>query len=488
MERARRLVCLTLRWGTTSAEERRHLVERVRPGGILLFGGTMASLKEELDDLRARVPHPLVVLSDVERGVGQQVAGGTSLPPPAAVAAAGDVALARDAGLLTGLEMRRAGIDVALAPVLDVQSPAGSAIIGTRSFGFDPDRVAALGCAFLEGLARAGTAGCAKHFPGHGFASGDTHGGRVSDGRDLDAFERSDWIPYRRAIAQGLTAVMAAHLACPRLDEAEPATRSRAIATDLLRGRLGFQGALLSDALTMKAVCDLPEAETARRAVEAGIDLLLDPADPEALAASVEADAASGRLSPGAVSRALRNLDRLATRVPSPLRGEGQGEGSLSALPDRIAERAVTLLKGTLRPGADILSDRSVLILDDDGDFDPRPLRAALSLLASPSPSMGEGQGGGDVILFIPCRPRMNKGTPGLSAAAKAQVARARALGGRIETAVLLGSPWAAADLPDIPTILCAYGAEPASQRAAVRALRGEIPCSGKLPFIPSAS
>lgn len=482
----RRLVCLTLRWNGTTPEERRRLVERVRPGGILLFGGTMASLKAELDDLQARVPHPLIVLSDVERGVGQQVAGGAVLPPPAAIAAAGDAALARDAGLLTGLQMRRAGIDVALAPVLDVQSPAGSAIIGTRSFGSDPGRVAELACAFLDGLAGAGRAGCAKHFPGHGFAGGDTHSGRVSDGRDLAAFEEADWVPYRRAIAQGLPAAMAAHLACPRIDDREPATRSRAIATGILRGRLGFAGTLLSDALTMKAVCDLPEPETARRAVEAGIDLLLDPADPEALAAALEADAASGRLSSGALDRALANLDRLAARR-APASPGGEEPPSLSSLPDRIAERAVTPLKGTLHPGVDFLAGRGVLILDDDGDFDPGLLAKGIPVdrdawVVNRNPSRRR-RTTAEAVLFIPCRPRMNKGTAGLSAAAKAQVARLRALGTRIGAAVLLGSPWAAADLPDVPAILCVYGADPASQRAAVRALRGEIPCAGKLPF-----
>ncbi len=491
MRAASRLVCLTLRLSKTDPEERRRLVARVRPGGILLFGGEIGSLKAEIDGLRALLPHPLLVLADLERGVGQQVTGATVLPPPAAIAATGDPDLAREAGLLTGVEMRRAGIDVALAPVLDVQSPAGSAIIGTRAFGSDPERVAAFGSAFLAGLRAAGVSGCAKHFPGHGFAAGDTHSGRVADRRPREAFETADWIPYRRAIAGGLPAAMAAHLACPALDPEEPATRSRRIIDGILRGKLGFSGAVLSDALTMKAVADLPEGETARRAVEAGIDLLLDPEDPESLAASLESDAASGRLPREALLRAVRNLDRLARR-PSDSSPMTHDSSLLLSLPDRIAERAVTLLKGTIRPGEDLLTGRAALLWDDDGDFDPEPLRSLLSPLplhTIPSPPRGEGPGEeslrmtGEPILFIPCRPRMNKGAIGLSADARAAVAGLAARGVRITAAVLLGSPWAADDLPDVPLILCTYGSDPASIRAAVRALRGEIPCTGKNPF-----
>ncbi len=495
-ERARRLVCLTLRWAKTSSAERRRLVETVRPGAILLFGGDLTSLAAELADLRARVPHPLLVLSDVERGAGQQLAGAALLPPPAAIGAAGELDLAREAGLLTGLDMKKAGIEVALAPVLDVQSPDGSAIIGTRAFGSNPARVGAFGRAFLTGLHEAGTLGCAKHFPGHGHVSADTHSERVSDLRPLAAFERDDWLPYRELIAAGLDAVMVAHLACPALDMNEIATRSRPIVTGILRERLGFSGAVFSDALTMKAACDRPEAETAHGAVEAGIDLVLDPADPERLAAHLAQDLAGGTLSRSAVDRALGNLEALNRRSSIVVRRSqdpavnsalSTQDSALSTLPDRIAEAAVTLLKGALRPGEDLLTSRSIFYLDDDGDFRPGPLAAALAphalapLLSPP----GEKSYGpkNEVVLFIACRPRMNKGTAGLSAAARAALASLKERSVKIAAAILLGSPWAAKDLPETSLVLCSYGADPASQRAAARAVRGIAPAPGVLPF-----
>lgn len=472
---ARRLVCLTVRWNKTSPAERRRRLERIRPGGILLFEGKAEGLKAELDDLRARLPHPLVVLADLERGVGQQVSETTSLPPAGAIAAAGDPDLARQAGLLTGIEMKRVGIDIALAPVLDVQSPAGSAVIGVRAFGSDVARVARFGRAFVEGVLSAGALPCAKHFPGHGAVPGDSHMTPVTDPRPAKTIARRDLLPYRETIAAGLPAVMLSHLRYPALDPSEPATRSRAIAMDLLRDRLGFNGAVFSDALTMEAVADRPEAETAARAVEAGVDLLLDPRDPERLADALEADLAAGRLSAAAVSRAVAHLDTLARRPPTDLTPDAR-HAELLSLPDRIALAAVTLLRGPLPAPRGL----SFVWIDDDGDADAAPARAALGeapLFAA------EDAPAGDAALLIACRPRMHKGTAGLSAAARGALRAAVTRGVRIRAAVLLGSPWAATDLPSDAAVICAYGSDPASQRAALTALRGEAPCPGRNPF-----
>ena len=219
-----------------------------------------------------------------------------------------------------------------LAPSVDVNTAADNPVIGIRSFGSDPDLVARHAAAAVRGLQAAGVAACAKHFPGHGSTSADSHHGIVTVQASLDLLRRRDLPPFIAAIAAGVRGVMPGHLRVPELTGDDPATLSAAALNGLLRGELGFTGVIISDALEMRAVSDLygiPEA--AVLAVAAGTDLLCfgrDAAEDSYLAVrrALSEAVASGRLPAERLAEAQQNVARLrawlAGAAPA---GAGQG-------------------------------------------------------------------------------------------------------------------------------------------------------------------
>ena len=199
-----------------------------------------------------------------------------------------------------GAELSSLGFTSPLAPVLDVDSHAGNPVIGDRSFGDDPTRVAALGVAAFQGLEAGGVFACGKHFPGHGDTEHDSHHALPHVTATREVLEGRELVPFVQAIGRGIPALMTAHVVFEALDRENPATLSRVILTDLLRGKLGFRGVLLSDDLEMKAVAAKAAVEEiAVCAVEAGCDGVLVCADEEAQ------------------DRTLDHLARRIDRVPS---------------------------------------------------------------------------------------------------------------------------------------------------------------------------
>ncbi len=264
-----------------------------------------------------------VVAVDEEGGdvTRLHVTDGSPVLGPAALGAADDLDLTRDAGRLVGAELAAVGIDLDLAPVADVNSNPDNPVIGSRSFGADPDRAAAHVAAWVTGLQEAGVAGCAKHFPGHGDTSQDSHLALPTVDIDLELLVHRELVPFAAAVDAGVAAVMTSHLVVPALDPDLPATLSAAV-LGVLRDRLGFTGVIVSDALDMAGASrgrGIPEA--AVLSLAAGADLLCLGADKDvALVRDVQAaivDAvSSGRL---AESRLAEAADRVGTlrRQPS---------------------------------------------------------------------------------------------------------------------------------------------------------------------------
>jgi beta-N-acetylhexosaminidase len=274
--------------GTEADGELARLVRDMHVGGILLFdrdlpgGGGLrnivspAQLARLTRDLRALADGPLLVAADQEGGAVARLSpanGFPAFPSPAASAAAGPDAV-RAAARGTAEMLSRSGVNVDLAPCVDLHF-AGSSIIGSRgrAFSSDPARVAEAAGIWLEELAARGIAGCLKHFPGHGSAAGDTHEGFVEV---TATWSEAELVPYRRLFAEKtVPLVMAAHVFHAGLDPDVPASLSRKILTDLLRGKLGFQGAIVTDDLSMGAIAKhFPLREALRRAVLAGADWL----------------------------------------------------------------------------------------------------------------------------------------------------------------------------------------------------------------------
>lgn len=266
------------------ANERRALHAGER-GGVVLFRrnvgegaaglARVAALNAEVLAASPADLPPLVAVDQEGGRVKRLGPPAMQLPPMRRVGDLDDDALVRRVAEAQARELAALGFSMSFAPVADVHTRPENPIIGDRAFATTPEGVARLGGAFAEGLARGGILSCAKHFPGHGDTTVDSHLAlpRVERPKaELEAIEIASF----RALAKNpaIDSMMTAHVVYPALDAEEPATLSHAICTDLLRTELGFQGVLFSDDLEMKALT-MPTGEAAVRAVEAGCDVLL---------------------------------------------------------------------------------------------------------------------------------------------------------------------------------------------------------------------
>ena len=286
--------------------------------GVTLFGLNIEDnqqLAALTSRLRAAATEPVIAI-DEEGGDVTRIShqSGSDYPGNAALGAIDDVELTRSVYAALGADLAALGINLDLAPAVDVNTAAGNPVIGTRSFGADPDLVARHAAAAVNGLQSAGVAACAKHFPGHGSTTEDSHLVLATVDAPLSVLRARDLPPFEAAIAAGVRAIMPSHLRVPELTGDLPASLSRRAQTDLLRGELGFTGVIVSDGLEMRAVSErygIPEA--AVQAVIAGTDLLCLGRDQDQLSflsvkAALMAAVRSGRL-PG------ERLEEAAARV-----------------------------------------------------------------------------------------------------------------------------------------------------------------------------
>src|SRR2546429_7045243 len=255
------------------------LAEQAGLGGVLLFARNCPSLEAVLAlTAAARTLGPdVLILVDHEGGqVHRLPPPFTRFPPPAAVGRSGDPHLAVAVARAMARELRAAGFDSGLAPVLDCLLNPANMVIGDRAFGTAPDVVAACGVAFVEAMLSEGLVPVGKHFPGHGRASVDSHLALPDVDATQDELEGADLVPFRAALGAGCPAVMVAHVRYRALDPVLPASLSAAVIGGLLRRRLGFSGLVLSDDLEMAAVASAwGVAGAARRFLAAGGGLAL---------------------------------------------------------------------------------------------------------------------------------------------------------------------------------------------------------------------
>ena len=293
--------------GRSLLPDDRDLLEHPRVGGVILFTRNYADpeqLAELIASIRALRSPPLLIAADHEGGRVQRFREGfTRLPPMHRLGREYDMdpargrELARLAGWLIGAELRSFGIDLAFAPVVDLEYGV-SKVIGDRAFHANPEAVATLALALMGGLSEAGMSATAKHFPGHGAVAADSHVALPVDRREYADLE-PDLRPYRRLIANGLPSVMLAHVVYPEVD-ALPASLSRRWVGEILRGELDFRGAVFTDDLSMAGAAAFGDTVArARLALAAGCDMLLQCND----RAAVEALVAAPELTPEPVSQ-----------------------------------------------------------------------------------------------------------------------------------------------------------------------------------------
>jgi beta-glucosidase len=300
-------------WEATNIELKDWL-ENLHLGGIILLGGSAAEISLRTQQMQDLAKIPLLIAADIEEGVGQRFAGASWFPPPMALSKiyARNPHLAREyarkMGEVTAREASAIGINWLLAPVVDVNNNPDNPVINVRAFGDRPETVKDLTASFILGAKSHPILTTAKHFPGHGDTSTDSHLDLPVLNHSLSRLAEIELLPFQSAIANGVDSIMSAHLLIPAWDSEYPATLSKEIITGQLRQNLGFSGLVVTDALIMGGITKYSPEEIAVKAIEAGTDILLMPQDPKVAIAAIHKAVRQGRLTE---ERIFTSLDRI---------------------------------------------------------------------------------------------------------------------------------------------------------------------------------
>jgi beta-N-acetylhexosaminidase len=491
----------------------KRMIAEYHIGGIVLFSsaGNLLNTRQtvklindaqaEAESSGARIP--LFVAVDEEGGrVSRLPPAATWFPSQMALGAIGPAdeagAMARAMARTTAAELKALGINMNLAPVLDVNDNPANPVIGTRSFGSRPEQVARLGAAMITEYKAQRVLATAKHFPGHGNTDLDSHRALPVVTRTVDAFEATDLLPFKAAVRAGADAIMTAHVVHSILDPFFPATLSHVVLNQVLRKKLGFNGLIVSDSLLMRALTDQASLNEATvRAFQAGVDVLAIGADAgytrldqrsvhQAVVDAVNATPALRRRLDDSVRRILAAKGRYGILDRQPV-DAGQaaltlGSDAHRAVAGRIARGSVTLVRDWQRR-LPLQPDARVLVVLPEGAADlAAPLRAChaavtvahmrLDPSASEARALTRRAERHDAVIVATLNAARN---PGQSQVVTALLARSLIV-------VALQDPYDLNAFPQVPTFLTAYGDVPASLQAIADVLCGRAAAKGRLP------
>ena len=518
----------------------KHHIEDNHVGGLILFRGPVYESVILVNRMQQLAKYPLLISADLEAGAGMRFDDTVNFPWNMAVAATGNPAYARRQGEITAREARALGIQQIFAPVVDVNNNAANPVINVRSYGEDPAEVARFAAAFTEGAQAAGVIATAKHFPGHGDTAVDSHRGLPEINVNRDRLNTVEFVPFKAAVNAGVGAVMVGHIALPQIDSTAikplprdvkgkptdtdeageivdekatmPATMSPVMG-HILRDDLKFPGMIVTDALSMSGLTIyFTQEEAAVRALEAGADMLLKPADVDAAFRGVRDAVKSGRISEARVEESARrimtakyDLGLVEQRLtPVDTIDRVVGSKDVVALATDIAEHAITLVRDedkrvplkNLKPDAKIFNlaitngdDRlwisnafvsqlnrsgmkvETVVLDDrssDKEVQKAIERAKAADVVFAS-LYGRVRSGQASSVGVP-----NAGARALTTLLTAKVP---------VIGISFGNPYLLQSFPELQTYLVAYGDMPSLQQATARGLLGEIDITGKLPI-----
>jgi beta-N-acetylhexosaminidase len=480
--------------GDAHVQDLYRLIEEVGIGGVLLKQGTIEGQRALISKLQSRSVIPLLCVQDAEWGVSMRLTDAEELPRNLTLGAIQDLSLLYAFGKAVGAQCARVGTHLNLAPVVDVNSNPINPIIHMRSFGEDPAEVAQRATLVIEGMQSQGVLACAKHFPGHGDTSADSHVELPCVRRSLEQIKATELVPFSSAVCLGVDAVMTAHIdvRALSLEPGVPATFSRRIVHDLLQSEMGFQGLVISDALNMKALSlHHSDAEIAVRAVRAGHDLLLYgdhiapyiehivrvsiPAAVQAIEQAVHEGLISEEDITARVEKIWRVKERLRKEVYEP--GEVNSE-EIRALKSRLFEEAMTLVKNEaffpLKRGEKVAV---VEWGDSPALIELLSQSIVMERFSIEDPDLEQRLVGWDRVLVICSVFKQFSKTE----EQRALLSRLRALTPS-KGIVLLGSPYGLSELPPFEGVLVAYENDPEAQRAAARVVLGDKAPKGRLP------
>ena len=463
-----------------------------------------------VNTLQSHAKIPLLIAADFERGTAMRLEEGTSFPHAMAVAATGRPEDAYTMGKITALEAKAAGVPWVFAPDADVNSNPDNPIINIRSFGEDPARVSEFVAASVRGVEENGGLATAKHFPGHGDTSTDSHLDLPTVTSDRAHLDRVELAPFRAAIAAGASTIMTGHLSVPALetDPDVPATMSPKITTDLLRSQMGFDGLVVTDALDMGGVTvRYPPGEVAVRSILAGADVLLVPPVLDAALEAVRDAVASGRIPMSRINEAVMRVLRAKAKLglnksklvdlEALARNFDRPEFERAALD--IADRGVTLLRDDqhILP-LDATKPMRALLVAVSGDNDAYPaedfekeirwrvdslatVRMDTRFVRADTVKLPSSDSYDVAIAAVFVRVADRKGSVGLPDDEAGVVDRLLAAGKPVIVACF-GSPYLVERFPAAKTWVAAFSTVDVAQRAVGRALFGQVPIGGRLP------
>jgi beta-N-acetylhexosaminidase len=498
----------------------RHWVRDLHIGGLIVnnrvTGGTVRNAQPHamalfLNQMQRMSRLPLIVGSDFERGASMRVADTVRFPYAMAYGAANDLAATRALGAETARQARALGVHWVYAPDADVNNNPDNPIINTRSFGEDPNAVAAQVAAFIDG-AHSETVSrvlvTAKHFPGHGDTSTDSHMALPRIDATKERMGQIELVPFRAAIQHNVDSIMTAHLEVPAYEpESIPATVSKHILTGLLREELGFKGIVVTDAMDMQGLTKMfSPGEASVRALEAGVDMLLMPTDPDAAINAIAAAVRSGRISRKRLDQSVARILNAKVKLGLTRRRVIELDDVSDAIDNdnaqqqaqRVADEALTLVRneGSVFPFRN--ADNGCVVALAEGRFsqegrrlgDELRKRNAKTQYMLLDPTADEALIA-DVV-------QKTSGCDSVAVAAFVTVGAYRGnvalpgglqeLASRLVSAkppvilISLGNPYLLKAFPQAAAYLATFNPSPVSEAAVVRALFGEIPITGRTP------
>ena len=497
-------------------------IQKEKVGGFTISVGSPTEVAAKLNALQSMSQVPLLFGADLEAGAGFRARGGYFVPnaidlggaivfpPEMAVGATRDTTLAYEQGKLTAIEGRALGIHIAYAPVLDVNNNPDNPVINTRSYGEDPELDARLGVAFIHGVQDHGMIATGKHFPGHGDTGVNSHLALPVVTVSRSRLDTVELVPFRAAVNGGVGAIMSFHGAMPALDSSNvPGTLSPKVLTALLRGEMGFKGIIISDAMDMRGVLDqYGSDEAVKRAIAAGIDVLIQPLDVSKTIDAVVAGIREGRYTEARLDSSVRRVVDTKRRLGLAQRKLVDlnalrflvGDSSNLQIARKVAEKSITLVRDSLRQvpiaagTAKVLSIALARRADlGAGNAFNAELRAAQPNLRTEFmatedaplnfPRLIAAADSADVTIVGSYVGQNWDAVTASAPQAFANFVQTLVQRGRKPIVIAFGNPYLLQQLPSVGAYLVAWGGFPVSQTAAARALLGSSAISGHLPI-----
>ncbi len=488
-----------------------NLVREYHIGGMMFYRSDPYTIARHLQKLQEAATLPLLVMADLEWGVTMRINGGTDFLQNMAVGATRSEELAYDMGKITATEARTFGIHVGYAPVVDVNNNPDNIIINTRSYGEDPALVSRLGSALIRGMQENGLFATAKHFPGHGDTDVDSHLGLPVITAPAERIRNVELVPFKAAVDAGVRGVMVSHIAFSAFPQMQnrPATLDPYFIQNVLRGEMGFQGLVFTDAMDMGGITNHYWAgEAAVLAINAGVDMVLIPPAFEQTYRFVLQAAREGRIPMSRIDEAVERILQAKLEqglYQKPVIDLNEIERVMAAPAHRqkaeeIANRAMTLLRDEnhLFPLAAEKLD-SVLVVtitDRENATYGAPLNREVQRRVPyvKTAQIDPRSTPEEIAKIIACADSVDAVIAGVfvtwgsykgSASLPDTTAKLLEDFFRVPTptaVIAFGSPYLIRNLPPVSSYLCAYGVGSTAVRAAMRAVFGEIPVTGKIP------